>query len=139
LIDFSLTEIKQPLNTIPKTPVGNYSKPDDFESDKEGFNSDHSVSESDDMEDNNENTEERGNTPPNNQPWLARDALEFPGWVHNLPSHPEKLLPKFDPKIFGLPQYHIKNFILAIILMNVQHENIVCRIFSCTFNLDLVF
>jgi hypothetical protein len=44
LIDFSLTEIKQPLNLIPKTPVGNYSEPDDFESDEEGFNSDHSVS-----------------------------------------------------------------------------------------------
>jgi hypothetical protein len=28
-----------------------------------------------------------------NQPWLARDSLEIPGWVHNLPRHPEKLLP----------------------------------------------
>jgi hypothetical protein len=38
LIDFSLTEIKNPLNLIPETPVGNFSKPNDF-SNEEGFNS----------------------------------------------------------------------------------------------------
>ena len=32
LIDFSLTDIEQPLNLIPKTPIDNYSEPDDFES-----------------------------------------------------------------------------------------------------------
>jgi hypothetical protein len=85
LIDFSLTEIEHPLNMILNTPASNYSKPDDFESDEEGFNSDHSASESDDMEDNNDNNEERGNPPQNNQPWLARDALEIHGRVHNLP------------------------------------------------------
>jgi hypothetical protein len=133
LIDFSLTEIEQPLNLIPKTPAGNYSEPDDFESDEEGSNSDRSASESEDMEDNNDNNEERGNQPQDNQPWLARDALEIPGWVHNLPRHPEKLLPKFDPETSGLPEDHIKKFILAIRLMNVQHEDVVCRIFPYTF------
>jgi hypothetical protein len=38
LIDFSLTKIKHPLNIIPETPTGNYSKPDDL-FDEEGFNS----------------------------------------------------------------------------------------------------
>jgi hypothetical protein len=85
LIDFSLTEIEQPLNLIPETPAGNYSKPNNFKSEEEGFNSDHSVSESNDMEDNNE---ERVNPPPNNQPWLAKYSLSIPGWVHNLPRHP---------------------------------------------------
>ena len=79
LIYFSLTEIEQPLNLIPETPAGNYSEPDDFESDEEGFNSDRSASESYDMEDNNDHNEERGNPPQNNQPWLARDALEILG------------------------------------------------------------
>jgi hypothetical protein len=61
LIYFSRTEIEQPLNMIPKTPLGKYSEPDDFESDEEGSNSDRSNSESEDMEDNNEKNEERGN------------------------------------------------------------------------------
>jgi hypothetical protein len=78
LIDFSLTKIKHPLNLIPETPAGNCSEPDDF-SDEEGFNSERSVSGSDDMEDNNDHNEERGNPPQNNQPWLARDALAIPG------------------------------------------------------------
>jgi hypothetical protein len=35
-------------------------------------------SRSEDMEDNNDHDEERGNPPQNNQPWLARDALAIP-------------------------------------------------------------
>jgi hypothetical protein len=57
LIDFSLTEIKHPLNLIPKTPAGNYSEPDDFESDEEGFNSNCSASDLEEMEDNNDHNE----------------------------------------------------------------------------------
>jgi hypothetical protein len=64
---------------------------------------------------------------------LARDSLAIPGQVHNLPRHPEKLLPKFDPKTSGLPEDHIDKFILAFWLINVQHEDIVCNIFPYTF------
>jgi hypothetical protein len=85
------------------------------------------------MEDNNDHNEERGNPPQNNQHWLTRHALAIPGRVHNLPRHPKKLLPKFDPKTLGLPEDHIKKFILAIRLMNVQHEDVVCIIFPYTF------
>jgi hypothetical protein len=85
MIDFSLNKIEHPLNMIPKTPLGNESEPDDFEFDEEGFNLDHSVSVSDDMEENSDNNEERENPPQNNQPWLDRDTMEIPGWVHNLP------------------------------------------------------
>jgi hypothetical protein len=132
LIDFSLTEIKHPLNLIPETPTDNFSKPDNF-SEEEGFNSELLVSGSEDMEDNNDHNEERENPPQNNQPWLDRYALAILGRVHNLPQHPEKLLRKFDPETSGLPENHIKKFILAIRLMNVQHEDVVCRIFPYTF------
>jgi hypothetical protein len=63
---------------IPETPTGNYSKPDDFEYDDEGSNTNRSVSKSNDMEDHNDHNEERGNPPRNNQPWLSKYALEIP-------------------------------------------------------------
>ena len=78
LIDFSLTEIEHPLNIIPETPVYNFSEPNDF-FDEEGFNSECSVLGSEDMEDNNDHDEERGNPPQNNQPWLAIDSLAIHG------------------------------------------------------------
>jgi len=56
LIDFSLTKIEHPLNPIYKTPTDNCSEHDDF-FDEEYFNSKCYVSESDDMEDNNEHNE----------------------------------------------------------------------------------
>jgi hypothetical protein len=101
LIDFSLTKIEHPLNVIPETPARNFSEPDDF-FEEEGFN-----------------------PPQNNQPWLAIDSLAIPGLVHNLPRHLKKLLPKFDPETSGFPEDHIKKIILAIRLMNVQHEDVV--------------
>jgi hypothetical protein len=51
LIDFSITEIKHPLNLIPKIPSGDVSEPDDF-SEEEDFKSG-----SKDMEDNNDHDE----------------------------------------------------------------------------------
>jgi hypothetical protein len=47
-MDFDLTKIEKPLNLIPKTLAGKYSEPNDFEFDEEGSNSE-------DMEDNNNN------------------------------------------------------------------------------------
>jgi hypothetical protein len=67
-IDFSLNEIEQPLNLMPKTPAGNYSEPDNFESNEEGSNLDRSAFESEYMEDNNNKNEEMGNQPQDNQP-----------------------------------------------------------------------
>jgi hypothetical protein len=49
------------------------------------------------------------------------------------PSALEKLLPKYDPKTSGSLEDHIKKFILAIRFMNVQHEDMVCRLFPYTF------
>ena len=64
---------------------------------------------------------------------MAKDSLAIHGRVHNLPRHLEKLLPKFDLETSGLPKDHIKKFILAIRLMNFQHEDVVCSIFPYTF------
>jgi hypothetical protein len=127
LIDFTITKIQEPLDLIPKTPVGDISELDDF-LEEEDFDSDFK-----DMEGNNGHEEERGVPFQDNQPLLARDVTAIPGWVHNLPRHPKKMLPKYDPETSGLPKYHINKFILVIRLMNVQHEDVVCRIFPYTF------
>jgi hypothetical protein len=128
LICFSLNEIEHPLNLIPETPADKFSKPVDF-SEEEVFNSG-----SEDMEDNNDHDEESGNPPQNNQPCLARDVFSIHGRVHNFPRHPETLLPKFDPETLGFLDDHIKKFILSIKLMNVQHEDVVCRLFPYIFD-----
>jgi hypothetical protein len=60
-------------------PIGDVSEPNSFLEEEE-FNSEY-----EDMEDNNDHNEERGNPPLKNQPWLARDVLALPRLVHNLP------------------------------------------------------
>jgi hypothetical protein len=127
LIDFAITKIEHPMNLIPETPAGDVSEPEDILKEEE-FNL-----EFEDMEDHNDHDKERGNPPHKNQPWLVRDAFSIPGRVHNLPRHPDKLLPKFDLETLGFPEDHIKKFILAIRLMNVQHGDVVCGIFPYTF------
>jgi hypothetical protein len=82
------------------------------------------------MGDNNNNNRDH---PRDNKPWLERDSLEIPSRVHNLLRNPEKPLPKFELETYGLLEGHIKKLILVIRLMNVQHEDVVCMIFSYTF------
>ena len=67
------------------------------------------------------------------QPWLTINALSIPGPQNPLSNHPEKILPKFDPNKDILPKDHIKQFMLTLNLMNVQHEYAVCRLFYFTF------
>jgi hypothetical protein len=108
LIDFMITEIQELLDLIPEMPVDDIPEPGDFSKEEElDFNSE-------DMEGNNDREEEREVPLQENQPWLARDVVDIPGKVHNLPRQPEKMLQKYDPKISGLPEDHIKKFILAI-------------------------
>ena len=66
------------------------------------------------------------------QPWLTINALSIPGPQNPLPKHPEKLLPKFDPDNDILLEDHINKFMIALKLMNVQHEYVVCRLFFFT-------
>ena len=67
-----------------------------------------------------------------NQPWVTINALAIPGPQNPLPKHPEKLLPMFDTDKDILPKDHINKFMLSLKLMNVQHENVVCRLFCFT-------
>jgi hypothetical protein len=78
------------------------------------------------------------NSPMENQnnparPWLDQDAVAVPGAQHPLPKHPEKWLPKFDPDSKQIAEDHIKKFMLVVRLRNVEHEDVVCRLFPYTF------
>jgi hypothetical protein len=66
------------------------------------------------------------------RPWLDQDVV-VPGTQHPLPKHLEKWLPKFDPDSKQIAEDHIKKFMLAIRLRNVEHEDVVCRLFPYTF------
>jgi len=89
------------------------------------------------MEENNGREGERQVPLQENQPWLVGDVLAIPGRIHNLPRHPKKFLPKYDPETSGSPEYHVKKFIHAIRLMHVQHADVVCGLFLYMFeNLD---
>ena len=55
------------------------------------------------------------------------------GPQHPLPKHPEKWLPKFNPDSKQVVEDHIKKFMLAIRLRNVEHKDVVCRLFPYTF------
>ena len=68
-----------------------------------------------------------------NIPWLAADVVAVPGAQNPLTKHPEKLLPKFDPDNGVTPQDHIKQFMLSLILLDIEHEDVVCRLFPYTF------
>jgi hypothetical protein len=50
-----------------------------------------------------------------------------------LPKNPERLLPKYDHDTSRTPKDHIQNSFLVVRLMNVQHEDVVCRLFPHTF------
>ena len=65
-----------------------------------------------------------------NRPWLAVDVGVVPRIQHALPKHPEKLLPKFDPDNYVTPEDHIKSFMISLKLLDVQHEYVVCRLFT---------
>jgi hypothetical protein len=105
----------------------NISKTDDLSEEEEPD------SESKYMEGNNGCEEEREIPLQENQPWLVGDAVAILGRVHKPPWHPKKLLPKYDLETSELPKDHIKEFILVIRLMNIQHEDVVRRRFPYTF------
>ena len=67
------------------------------------------------------------------RPWLDQDAVAVPGPQHPLPKHPEKWLTKFDPDSKRTTEDHIMKFMLDIRLRNVEHEDVVCRLFPYTF------
>ena len=72
------------------------------------------------------------NNPPT-RPWLVLNVMVVSGDVHDLPKHPKKLLPKFDPNKNEPPKYHMKKFTLTPRIMNTQHEDVVCKRFQYRF------
>ena len=73
-----------------------------------------------------------GGSMTTNQRWLTINPLAISGPQNTLPNNPNKLLPKFDPDDDILPKTHIDKFMLAMSIMNVKHEDVVCRLFCLT-------
>ena len=68
-----------------------------------------------------------------NQPWINVYSIVIPNAQHQVPKHLEKRLPKFDPDNDVLPEDHINKFMISLRLMNVEHEDFVCRLFLYAF------
>jgi hypothetical protein len=57
------------------------------------------------------------------------------GWkIHEMMRKFDKILPKFDPDKPGSPEDHVNNLFLAIHLLGVEHDDIVCRLFPYNFS-----
>jgi hypothetical protein len=65
--------------------------------------------------------------------WRSRDAINLSGQLHDFPKHHVHILSKFNLYKLGSPKDHIKNFYLAIIFLNVEHEDVVCKLFPYNF------
>ena len=68
-----------------------------------------------------------------NRPWLSMNVIAVHGIQHPLPKHPRNILPMLDSDNDVTPKYHIKQFMISLRLMDVQHEYVVCRLFPYTF------
>jgi hypothetical protein len=68
-----------------------------------------------------------------NRPWLVTDAIVILSSNHPLTKHSKKILPKFDPDNDVLLEDHIKHFMIYLRLLNLEHEDVVCRLFPYTF------
>ena len=62
-------------------------------------------------------------------PWNNPGAVLMPAPLSQIPAHPEKWLPKFNPEAGMLAEQHINNFMLSINLNGVVNEDAVVRIF----------
>ena len=65
---------------------------------------------------------------PWNNPW----AVLMPPLLSQIPAHPEKWLPKFNPEAGMLAEEHINNFMLSVNLNEVTNEDAVVRLFPYT-------
>jgi len=65
--------------------------------------------------------------------WLAPGSISLLGALHDLPKHSKKFLLKFHPNNKASPEDHVSKFMLAVSLMNVQNEDVVCRLFPYMF------
>lgn len=75
----------------------------------------------------------QGGHPPAAQNWLNQDVVAIPGPAHNMPKHPEKVLPIFNPDEKQPTKKHFKQFKMKVRLLNVRLEDAICRLFPYTF------
>ena len=73
-----------------------------------------------------------GGSMANNPQWIAINALAILGPQNPSPKNRDKLFPKFDLDDDILPENHINKFMLAMNIMNAQHEDVACRLFYFT-------
>ena len=67
-----------------------------------------------------------------NPRWLTINPLAISRPQNDLAKNLDKLLAKFDPDDDILPKTHIDKFMLAMNIMNVQHEDVACMLFCLT-------
>ena len=67
-----------------------------------------------------------------NPRWLTINPLAISRPQNDLPKNPNKLLLKFDLDDDILPKIHIDKFMLSMNIMNVQHEDVACRLLCLT-------
>ena len=65
--------------------------------------------------------------------WRARTPLNLATPLHDFPKHPDRMLPKFDLGKGISTEDHLKKISLAMELLNIQHEDVVCILFPHTF------
>ena len=63
-----------------------------------------------------------------------RGPLILVALVHDLHKHPERVLPKFDSGKGVSVEDHLNRFYLALNLLNVEHEDVICRLFPYAFD-----
>ena len=73
------------------------------------------------------------NQPPPPPACRVRNPLNLAATLYNLPTHPEKSLPKFDP-IEGIDvDDHLNFFFLSLeVLSTAEHPDVVCKLFLHT-------
>jgi hypothetical protein len=66
--------------------------------------------------------------------WRAKGAINLAEKIHEIRRKFDKLLPIFDPNKLGSSKDHVNNLFLAIHLLGVQHDDIMCRLFPYNFS-----
>jgi hypothetical protein len=64
---------------------------------------------------------------------LFDDVVDLPRIQHEIPKHPEKFLPTFDPEKNDSFENYIKNILSVVRLQIIHHDDFVCHMFPLTF------
>ena len=64
--------------------------------------------------------------------WLGDTLLNLVGPSHPLPRNPERYLPNFTPFGGRTAEEHVASFKTTLRLLDVQHEDVACRLFPFT-------